>query len=161
MLPKSVDLAIFATWAVLCATIVSTVTLTPGILVLMMAPMLCIAMLLGALRNGKRDAVPNRMQPWKLEADQPGEFVGQCTEFCGLSHANMRMEVVALNAADFETWKANQLAAYEAPEEGTVAAGEAARLAAQVVAALAEAHDLLTGSGWRVRSTPAKISVEP
>ena len=26
-----------------------------------------------------------------LEADEPGEFYGQCTEFCGLSHANMRM----------------------------------------------------------------------
>ena len=58
VLPKSVDLAIFATWAVICATVVSTVTLTPGILVLMMAPMLFIAMVLGALRNGKLDATP-------------------------------------------------------------------------------------------------------
>ena len=52
----------------------------------------------------------------------PGIYAGQCTEFCGLSHANMRMEVVALDAADFETWKANQLADYVAPEEGTLAA---------------------------------------
>jgi cytochrome c oxidase subunit 2 len=72
--------------------------------------------------NGKRDMVPGRVQTLRIEADRPGIFAGQCTEFCGLSHANMRMEVVALNAADFETWKANQLAAYEAPEEGTVAA---------------------------------------
>ena len=48
--------------------------------------------------------------------------MGQCTEFCGLSHANMRMEVVALDPADFETWKANQLEAYTAPEDGTLAA---------------------------------------
>jgi cytochrome c oxidase subunit 2 len=58
--------------------------------------------------NGKRDAVPNRFQPLWLEADHPGEYWGQCTEFCGLSHANMRMKVVALSAADFQTWMTNQ-----------------------------------------------------
>jgi cytochrome c oxidase subunit II len=58
--------------------------------------------------NGKRDAVPNRFQPLWIEADHPGEYWGQCTEFCGLSHANMRMKVVALSAADFQTWMTNQ-----------------------------------------------------
>ena len=53
---------------------------------------------------------PAGCRPCACEADQPGIYAGQCTEFCGLSHANMRMEVVALDAADFETWKANQLA---------------------------------------------------
>ena len=47
--------------------------------------------------NGKRDMVPGRVQTVRLEADQPGIYAGQCTEFCGLSHANMRMEVVALD----------------------------------------------------------------
>ena len=80
--------------------------------------------------NGKRDMVPGRVQTLRMEADQPGIFAGQCTEFCGLSHANMRMETVALNAADFETWKAAQLAPYTAPEEGTLAAeGEATFIA--------------------------------
>lgn len=72
--------------------------------------------------NGKRDMVPGRVHTLRLQADEPGIYAGQCTEFCGLSHANMRMEVVALDPADFETWKANQLAPYEAPEEGTLAA---------------------------------------
>ena len=63
--------------------------------------------------NGKRDMVPGRVQTLRLQADQPGIYAGQCTEFCGLSHANMRMEVVALDEADFEAWKANQLAEYE------------------------------------------------
>ena len=51
--------------------------------------------------NGKRDAVPNRDHPWKLEADEPGEFVGQCTEYCGLSHAEMRIKAIALTEDDF------------------------------------------------------------
>jgi cytochrome c oxidase subunit II len=47
--------------------------------------------------NGKRDMVPGRVHTLRLEADEPGIYAGQCTEFCGLSHANMRMEVVALD----------------------------------------------------------------
>jgi len=72
--------------------------------------------------NGKRDVVPGRVQTLRLEADRPGIYAGQCTEFCGLSHANMRMELVALDPADFETWKANQLADYKAPQADTLAA---------------------------------------
>ena len=58
--------------------------------------------------NGKRDAVPNRYHPLNLLADEPGTYQGQCTEFCGLSHANMRQRVVALSPEDFEKWEANQ-----------------------------------------------------
>jgi cytochrome c oxidase subunit 2 len=54
--------------------------------------------------NGTRDAVPGRTHSLVLEADEPGEYDGQCKEFCGLSHANMKMRVVALSMADFETW---------------------------------------------------------
>ena len=46
--------------------------------------------------NGKRDMVPGRIHTVRLEADEPGIYAGQCTEFCGLSHANMRMEVIAM-----------------------------------------------------------------
>lgn len=72
--------------------------------------------------NGKRDMVPGRVHNLRMQAYEPGIYAGQCAEFCGLSHANMRMEVVALNDGDFETWKADQLADYVAPEAGTVAA---------------------------------------
>jgi cytochrome c oxidase subunit 2 len=72
--------------------------------------------------NGKRDAVPGRLHPLRMEADHPGIYVGQCTEFCGLSHARMRQAVVALDTADFQTWVDNQLEDYTAPEDGTLAA---------------------------------------
>ena len=65
--------------------------------------------------NGKRDAVPGRTHTLRLEADEPGMYAGQCTEFCGLSHARMRMSIASLSQADFDTWVANQLAPYEAP----------------------------------------------
>jgi len=76
--------------------------------------------------NGKRDMVPGRVHTWRFQAWEPGIYAGQCAEFCGLSHANMRMEIVALDPPDFQKWLDNQLEAYQSPEEGTLAAtGEA------------------------------------
>lgn len=60
--------------------------------------------------NGKRDAVPGRMHTLSLESENPGYFFGQCTEFCGLSHAEMRMRVVVLPPDEFEQWIQDQLA---------------------------------------------------
>ncbi len=74
--------------------------------------------------NGKRDMVPGRVHTLRIEADEPGIYAGQCAEFCGLSHANMRMEVVALEPADFEAWKANQTEPYESPTDELALAGE-------------------------------------
>jgi cytochrome c oxidase subunit 2 len=72
--------------------------------------------------NGKKDAVPGRINLLRLEADKPGIYAGQCTEFCGLSHANMRMEAVALSKEDFAKWVASQQKPYAAPAAGTLAA---------------------------------------
>jgi cytochrome c oxidase subunit 2 len=70
--------------------------------------------------NGKKDAVPGRIHLLRMQADQPGIYAGQCTEFCGLSHANMRMEAIALSKEDFAKWVANQQKPYVSPAEGTL-----------------------------------------
>ncbi|MYA74684.1 MAG: cytochrome c oxidase subunit II [Acidimicrobiaceae bacterium] len=54
--------------------------------------------------NGKKDAVPGLYTPWKIEADEPGVYFGQCTEFCGLSHSRMRMQAVAVAPGAFQEW---------------------------------------------------------
>jgi cytochrome c oxidase subunit 2 len=72
--------------------------------------------------NGKMDAVPSRHSPLTLEADEPGSYWGQCTEFCGLSHANMRMRVIALAPDDYDAWLDNQLT----EADGESLTGEAA-----------------------------------
>lgn len=75
--------------------------------------------------NGKKDMVPGRVHYLRLQTDTPGIYAGQCTEFCGLSHANMRMEVVALQPADFQQWLDNELKPYQTPEPNSKAeAGE-------------------------------------
>jgi cytochrome c oxidase subunit 2 len=73
--------------------------------------------------NGKRDAVPGRVHTLTMEADEPGEYWGQCAEFCGLSHANMRMRVVALSAEDWDRWVANQQRLAAEPTDEQALAG--------------------------------------
>ena len=65
--------------------------------------------------NGKKDAVPGRIHPLTIEAYKPGEYIGQCTEFCGLSHAEMRIKVVALSEADFAAWEQHQEHPFQNP----------------------------------------------
>ncbi len=65
--------------------------------------------------NGKRDAVPGRLHDWKISADEPGIYLGQCAEFCGLSHADMRIRTIALNADDWNAWVDAQMKVPEAP----------------------------------------------
>ena len=73
--------------------------------------------------NGKRDAVPNRFSPWKIEASDPGFYFGQCTEFCGLSHSRMRMQTVALSPTDFQAWVDRTSADAVEPTDGEALVG--------------------------------------
>lgn len=73
--------------------------------------------------NGKKDAVPGRTHELTVESDGPGTFVGQCTEYCGLSHAYMRQRLVALSDADFEAWAANQAEEAQMPTDAQAQAG--------------------------------------
>lgn len=67
--------------------------------------------------HGKKDAVPGRRHPLTLIADEPGEYFGQCTEFCGLSHAQMHIKVVALDEADYEAWVDKQQEPWQPPTD--------------------------------------------
>ena len=84
--------------------------------------------------NGKRDAVPGLRNPLKLQADEPGVFRGQCTEFCGLSHANMRMLVRAVSTSDYDGWVRNQLKDHAAdPTDPVAAEGKTGYIGRQTV----------------------------
>jgi cytochrome c oxidase subunit II len=82
--------------------------------------------------NGKRDAVPGRVHTWSITADEPGYYWGQCTEFCGLSHAVMRMRVVAVPEEDYQAWIERQLEPGPTPQTAGQARGQ--ELFAQVCA---------------------------
>jgi cytochrome c oxidase subunit II len=73
--------------------------------------------------GGKQDVVPGRDNKVTLVADKPGVYKGQCAEYCNLSHANMRLRVVAQAPDDFEAWIATQKRSAAKPESGPAAEG--------------------------------------
>jgi cytochrome c oxidase subunit II len=54
--------------------------------------------------GGKRDAIPGRVNRIAFRADSVGDYSGQCAEFCGASHANMRLQVVVEPQPAFQAW---------------------------------------------------------
>jgi cytochrome c oxidase subunit 2 len=80
---------------------------------------------------GKTDVVPGRDNHMNIEADRPGTYLGQCAEYCGLSHANMRLRVIAKTPADYEQWVSEQQEGPAVPfveSDGTTPAGPAQEL---------------------------------
>ncbi|CAN5594654.1 cytochrome c oxidase subunit II [soil metagenome] len=73
---------------------------------------------------GKRDYVPGALRFMRIQADEPGVYPGNCAEFCGLSHANMRFTVIAHDPEDYDAWVADQQSPAEPPQEDLVAQGE-------------------------------------
>jgi cytochrome c oxidase subunit 2 len=60
--------------------------------------------------GGKRDVVPGQINELTFVATVPGMYPGQCAEFCGLSHANMRFRTFVDSPDDFAKWDREQLA---------------------------------------------------
>jgi cytochrome c oxidase subunit 2 len=58
--------------------------------------------------GGKTDLIPKRTNHMWLDPSEPGVYWGSCTEFCGVQHANMLVQVVAEEPADFQKWAAAQ-----------------------------------------------------
>jgi len=59
--------------------------------------------------GGKRDVIQGRTTRLALTPDSVGMFMGQCAEYCGSSHANMRTLAFVDTEEEFEAWVAQQL----------------------------------------------------
>jgi cytochrome c oxidase subunit 2 len=75
--------------------------------------------------SGKTDAIPGQTNLSWMQADQPGRYRGQCSEYCGLQHANMAFEVVAESQADFASWRAAEVQPAPDPITPAQARGQA------------------------------------
>lgn len=53
---------------------------------------------------GKVDMIPGRTNHLVVKATRAGKFRGVCAEFCGLSHARMAFDVIAMPPAAFDRW---------------------------------------------------------
>jgi cytochrome c oxidase subunit 2 len=72
---------------------------------------------------GKTQAIPGLSNEQWIQADHPGIYRGQCTQFCGEQHAHMSLEVVAQPRAEFETWLAAQRQPAHDPVDAQAQAG--------------------------------------
>ncbi|MGH7657441.1 MAG: cytochrome c oxidase subunit II, partial [Gemmatimonadales bacterium] len=66
---------------------------------------------------GKLDLIPGQENTMWFQADSAGIYHGQCAEYCGMQHAHMGIEVVAVSMEDFELWRAGQLAPAVEPDD--------------------------------------------
>ncbi len=101
---------------------------------------------------GKVDVVPGRTNFLKIEADTPGDYSGQCAEYCGLSHANMRLRVIAKSDGDFADWVSNQ-------QRQSVAAPTTTTTAAPTTTTTAAGGDAGTGGTTTASDTTAGTSL--
>jgi cytochrome c oxidase subunit 2 len=76
--------------------------------------------------GGKRDVVPGHTNTLTLTPEVAGVYLGQCAEFCGLSHANMRLRVFVEPAAAFQAWTRRQQAPPATPGRPAVGTTEVA-----------------------------------
>jgi cytochrome c oxidase subunit 2 len=59
---------------------------------------------------GKIDVIPGQHNSTWIQADKPGDYAGQCMEYCGTQHAHMAFHVIAQAPDDFAAWRTQQLA---------------------------------------------------
>jgi cytochrome c oxidase subunit 2 len=74
--------------------------------------------------HGKKDLIPGRINRTWIRIDEPGEYRGQCAEFCGLEHARMAITVHADPPDVFAAWLAHQREAAAPPADALAARGQ-------------------------------------
>src|SRR3954466_9044725 len=72
---------------------------------------------------GKTDMIPGRINRMVIQADRPGVYRGQCAEFCGLQHALMAFDVIAMPRAEFDAWLAHAAQPVPDPQTPELRAG--------------------------------------
>jgi cytochrome c oxidase subunit 2 len=74
--------------------------------------------------GGKTDAIPGQTNVTWLQADRPGVYRGQCSEYCGQQHAHMDFVVFADAPDSFAAWRRAQVRPAKSAEGAEQQAGE-------------------------------------
>jgi len=69
----------------------------------------------------KRDVIPGHTNYIVFTPDSVGTYTGQCAEFCGDSHANMRLSVIVESDSAFRAWVVDQQAPAALPDPKSLA----------------------------------------
>jgi len=98
--------------------------------------------------GGKVQLIPGQTNLTWLEADKPGVYRGQCSQYCGQQHAHMVLTVFADPPEAFEAWREAQLRAASQPSSDDARLGE-------------QRFIVRCGACHAVRGTPADGHVGP
>jgi cytochrome c oxidase subunit 2 len=124
--------------------------------------------------GGKRDAVYRPSSGWlkyrqnhiwfKADSTTEDVFNGFCAEYCGTSHANMRLKAFAVTQEQFASWIAHQQkpAVYTTQPPATRAGGSSAATAAAPAAPVAEGYVAFAREkmpAYTVPQTPIPASI--
>lgn len=80
--------------------------------------------------HGKRDLIPGHISRFVIEVNRPGVYEGQCAEFCGLQHAQMRITLRGVSADEFRSWVDQQRRGARPPQTAAEQRGQQVFLAA-------------------------------
>jgi cytochrome c oxidase subunit 2 len=58
--------------------------------------------------SGKTDLIPNHPNDLWIDPMQPGLYLGQCAQFCGVEHAKMLLRIYVDTPEQFAAWVKNQ-----------------------------------------------------
>jgi cytochrome c oxidase subunit 2 len=93
---------------------------------------------------GKIDAMPGKQNMVWFTPEKAGTYYGQCAEFCGTSHANMRFKVVVETEEQFKAWleriQAPPKAETAEAKEGEVLFGQKGCIACHTITGRADAQ---------------------
>jgi cytochrome c oxidase subunit 2 len=78
--------------------------------------------------GAKRDVIPGQQNELTFIARVPGEYYGQCAEFCGDSHANMRFRAFVQTPEQFAAWVKDQSTPAVVDASANPAAAEGAKI---------------------------------
>jgi cytochrome c oxidase subunit 2 len=57
---------------------------------------------------GKTDLIPNHVNSMWIDPHEPGLYLGQCAQYCGIQHAKMLLRVYVQSKDEFERWAQQQ-----------------------------------------------------
>lgn len=83
--------------------------------------------------SGKKDLIPGHEIILEFQANSPGEFRGQCAEFCGYQHAHMGLTIIAEPPEKFDEWMNGQRAPAAPPASESEQRGQQVFLSAPCI----------------------------
>ncbi len=103
---------------------------------------------------GKVDMIPNADNTMWIKGDRTGLYYGQCAEFCGVQHANMRFKVIVQTKEDFDSWLRAQAEPAIESQDPLVQEGRKVFRGASAGCSGCHATDSVTNAGTPGRTGP-------